>query len=84
MGVFSANDSTLTGASGDQIYMRDIYTGITELVSKNSSGVVANGGSYDPYISADGKIVAYPSGATNLISGDTNSSVDIFTSLTGY
>jgi hypothetical protein len=85
VGVFQANDSTLMGVSGSQIYMRDIYAGTTDLISKNSAGTSANAGvSPFPTISADGKIVSYWASASNLVSGDTNSQEDIFTSLTGY
>jgi hypothetical protein len=84
LGVFSTDDSALTGASGNQAYLRDIYAGTTELVSKNSSGVAGNSGSYYPIISADGTITAYSSIASNLITGDTNNANDMFTSLTGY
>lgn len=42
----------------------------TELVSRSSSGDPGNGGSYAPAISADGRYVAYSSGASNLVEGD--------------
>jgi hypothetical protein len=84
VGVFSANDSAITGATGDQVYQRNIYTGTTELVSKNSSGTVGNGGSSGATINASGSLVTYSSNATNLVSGDTNGYGDAFTSLTGY
>src|SRR4051794_1256464 len=38
----------------------------TTLASVNSSGQQANGGSFWPSISADGRLVAFTSGATNL------------------
>lgn len=85
LGVFSANDSTLTGNSGNQVYIRDIYAGTTELISKNSSGIAS--GSYSlstNSITADGNVVSHSSDASNLVSGDTNGRWDVFTSLTGY
>lgn len=84
LGTFHANDSTLTGDSGTQVYIRDIYAGTTELVSKNSTGVVGNGSSEVPKISASGAMVIYTSGASNLIVGDGNGKNDVFTSLTGH
>ncbi|WP_436491801.1 TolB family protein [Actinokineospora sp. HUAS TT18] len=42
------------------------------------AGAAANGPSYSPSISADGLRVAFRSLATNLVSGDTNNSSDIF------
>jgi len=86
LGIFAANNSALTGATGEQLYLRDIYSGTTELLSKNSVNAAGNG-SYRIFyssISADGTIAAYASDASNLISGDTNVSTDVLTSLTGY
>jgi Tol biopolymer transport system component len=44
----------------------------------SSHGRQANGPSGDPAISANGRYVAFSSGATNLVSGDTNGVSDIF------
>jgi len=84
--TFAADDSSLTGVSGRQIYINNIYTGSTELVSKNSSGIAGNNGSqlYNPTITADGSTVSYASDSTNLIVGQTNLYTNVFTSLTGY
>jgi Tol biopolymer transport system component len=38
----------------------------------------ANGVSLEPAISADGRFVAFTSGATNLVPGDTNNTTDVF------
>ncbi len=43
-----------------------------------ASRVEANGHSFSPSISADGKIVAFESSASNLVAGDTNGFVDVF------
>jgi Tol biopolymer transport system component len=48
-------------------------------VSVNSSGQQGNYGSYYPSLSGDGQTVLFESGATNLVSGDTNNQGDIFT-----
>ena len=45
-------------------------------VSLDSAGV-ARGGA-NPVVSADGRYVAFVSGATNLVNGDTNQSDDVF------
>lgn len=84
VGIFAANDSTLTGSSGTQVYIRDIYAGTTQLVSKNSSGIAGNGNSSFSYLTADGTTAIYSSDSTNLVSGDTNNVYDVFTSQTGY
>jgi len=60
------------------IFVHDRTTGVTKRVSVDSGGVEANGSSYFPAISADGRFVAFESAATNLVAGDTNSYRDIF------
>jgi Tol biopolymer transport system component len=60
------------------IFVHDRATGITERVSVDSSGAQANGGTSSPAISADGRVVAFVSDATNLIAGDTNGVADVF------
>ena len=68
-----------TNGIGD-IFVRDRQTGLTTRVSVDSSGNEANGQNSDFYlaISGDGRYVAFPSEATNLVSGDTNNVRDIF------
>jgi len=60
------------------IFVHDRQTGQTTRVSVASGGAQANGPSFDPSISADGRYVAFASLATNLVSGDTNNTGDIF------
>ena len=60
------------------IFVHDRQTGSTERVSVALDDTQANGHSFDPSISADGRFVAFESGASNLVSGDTNASTDIF------
>ena len=61
--------------SGLDVYVRDRATNTTELIS--SPGEV-NASSKDTSISDNGRYVAFSSSATNLVSGDTNGSSDIF------
>lgn len=49
-----------------------------ERISVNSSGEQANEESFSPALSADGKIVAFASTASNLVGGDTNGFIDVF------
>lgn len=44
----------------------------------SSAGAQGNGGAYEPAISADGRFVAFESGATTLVAGDTNVQTDVF------
>jgi Tol biopolymer transport system component len=60
------------------IFVRDRNTGTTTLVSKSSAGVISNGNSFSPFISADGRYVAFQSDGTSLVSGDINGQPDIF------
>jgi hypothetical protein len=46
--------------------------------SVSSTGTQANGHSYDPDINSDGRYVTFYTGATNLVSGDTNAKRDVF------
>ncbi len=50
----------------------------TVRVSVDRDGFDANSNSIRPTVSDDGRFVAFPSDASDLISGDTNSSTDIF------
>lgn len=61
------------------MFVHDRETGITELVSVDSSGNQGNadsGGYVPPSIAADGRFVAFKSFATNLVPGDTNGGCD--------
>ena len=64
------------GASDVVLY--DRQSGAATRLSVGNSGVEADGDSLRPAISSDGTLVAYESAATNLVSGDTNRSTDIF------
>ncbi|MCG6917677.1 MAG: Ig-like domain-containing protein [Deltaproteobacteria bacterium] len=54
------------------IFVHDILTGTTTLVSVDSNGIQGNGDSTLASISADGRYVAFKSQADNLVVGDTN------------
>lgn len=60
------------------IFLRDRETGTTARVSVSTEGEQANGESFQPALSPDGRFVAFMSHATNLVSGDTNDASDIF------
>jgi Tol biopolymer transport system component len=60
------------------VFVRDRLTGTTERVSVDASGAEGNGESRDPSISADGRLVAFWSSATNLVAGDSNGRDDVF------
>ena len=60
------------------VFVHDRVSGTTERVSVATGGGQANGDSFRPSISADGRYVAFESDATNLVAGDTNGVYDIF------
>ncbi|TYL92865.1 hypothetical protein FXB40_23515 [Bradyrhizobium rifense] len=64
--------STTGGGAISNIYMKDLATGVTTLVSDSASGVHGNGGSYDPVFSPDGTKVAFYTFADNLVPGSSN------------
>jgi Tol biopolymer transport system component len=61
------------------VFVRDMAGGSTARASVGTAGVEAQGGgSYLPRITPDGRWVAFESGATNLVAGDTNNVYDVF------
>jgi hypothetical protein len=60
------------------IFLRDLVTDSTVRVSTSFTGTQANNLSVYGSVSADGKMVAFSSLASNLVSGDTNVKQDIF------
>lgn len=61
-----------------QAYIRDRATTTTHLVSSSASGEPANSHAIHPYPSADGRFVTFESSATNLVTGDTSGTYDLF------
>lgn len=78
--VSEANDLAPGDGNGmSDVFVRDLFTGTTRLVSLNISGNGSgNGGSGQPSISADGRIVLFGSSASDLVPTDTNQASDIF------
>ncbi len=60
------------------VFVRDRAAGTTERISVASDGTEANGPSFDPSLSADGRFVAFHSLASNLVPNDTNGVTDVF------
>jgi len=75
------------------VFVHDLLTGATERVSVDSAGGEANGQSVGPgirggsafgaRISGDGRLVAFDSIATNLVSGDTNTCGPFYNDIAG-
>jgi hypothetical protein len=69
-----ANDTNFDS----DVFVRDLQNDTTERVSLSTGGAQGNSGSYDAAISSDGRFTAFVSLATNLVSGDTNGTWDVF------
>jgi Tol biopolymer transport system component len=80
--AFSSDASKLVPGDTNgisDVFVRDRWSGTTTRVSLGPGRGQANGGaSLDPVLSADGRFVAFESGASNLVPGDTNGSLDVF------
>ena len=79
--VFESDASDLvpgdTNGVGD-VFVRDLLSGTTKLVSVATDGGPGNGPSSDAAMTPDGRYVAFISSATNLVAGDTNKIPDVF------
>ena len=62
--------------NAQNVFVRDLQTGTTTLVSVSTNGINSgNGDSYSPTISADGRYVLFHSKASNLASGSVRQRV---------
>lgn len=62
----------------EDLVLRDRQEGTTVLISRGMNDQPADERSDYPEMSADGRFIAFHSGASNLVPGDTNDSYDIF------
>lgn len=60
------------------VFVRDRQNKTTARVSVSNSSSQANGESHWPSISSDGRFITFYSYASNLVSGDTNNTADVF------
>jgi Ca2+-binding RTX toxin-like protein len=77
----SAASNLVAGDTNDasDIFLRDRQLGTTTRVSVGDSGQQANDDTnWEESVSADGRHVVFSSGASNLVSGDTNGATDVF------
>lgn len=70
----------LGGCAGCQqeVFVRDLFAGLTSQVSLSLSGTLPNGDSDGPVVSADGQHIVFASAATDLVGHDTNGFEDVF------
>jgi dipeptidyl aminopeptidase/acylaminoacyl peptidase len=79
--VFASDADNLVGDDTNDetdIFLHDLQTGQTSLVSLATDGSQANRSSEAPSISADGRYVTFFSDAANLVANDTNDCDDVF------
>ena len=82
--VFASEATNLVPGDSNatwDVFVRDLKTGTTRRVSVGNGGVQGNehsGVFGPPVIDGDARLVAFESGATNLVAGDTNTATDIF------
>jgi uncharacterized repeat protein (TIGR01451 family) len=72
--VFHANSPLVPEDDNDNtdVYLHDVQTGLTTLISVATDGTAGNGTSFIQDISGDGRIVSFVSSATDLIPNDAN------------
>ena len=79
--AFQSTASDLTASDPDgrsDILVRDLVTRTTTLASVNAAGPGGgNGESYAASMSGSGRLVAFMSGASDLVAGDSNNSDDV-------
>jgi len=79
--AFTSHARNLAAAdtnNAPDIYLHDVQTGRTELISRATNKVIGDRNSDLPSISGDGRFIAFESWASNLAPGDTNHAPDIF------
>ena len=79
--LFESSASDLIAGSSNNninVFMRDLVSGTTFLVSASTNAGFADGPSYGSVMTPDGRYVAFVSESSNLVFGDTNGIVDVF------
>ncbi len=79
--AFDSRSSNLVPGDANgaaDVFVKDRKTGTVTRVSVDSDGNQGNSDSFRPFLSANGRFVAFYSSATNLVPGDTNGAYDVF------
>lgn len=75
----AASDLVASDINGvSDVFVHDRQTGTTVRASLDTGGLDPNGASLAPSISPDGRYVAFYSVASDLVTGDTNGTSDVF------
>jgi Tol biopolymer transport system component len=78
--AFASDSTNIAGADGngvDDIFVRDLTGTTTTLISHGPGSAAGSGPSDNPSISSDGTRIAFDTGASDLLLGDTNSSREV-------
>lgn len=67
-----------SGSSTQDVYLLDVATDTHTLISEGFDGSAADGSSTEPYISGDGSVIVFRSGATNLLATPGTAIDDIY------
>ncbi len=70
---FAPGDATGT----EDVFVRDMLSGVTECISVSASGLPA-GGCNKVDLSADGRWIVFSSTANNIVAGDANNELNVF------
>jgi len=79
--AFESQASNLVDGDGNHlrdVFVKDFASGSIIRVSISTAGDEADGESYSPQISPDGRWIAFESAAGNLVANDHNGSIDVF------
>ena len=73
--------SGITANGNENVYLYNVATGVTKLVTAGASGVGGDNNSHPASISANGSVIGFASNATDLISGVTTdgSNMNVYT-----
>ncbi len=79
--VFASDASDLVAGDTNNVtdvFLRDMQAGTTTLISVATNGGPGNGSSTAPFMTPDGRYVAFVSTASNLVANDTNGIPGVF------
>lgn len=76
--AFCGGDPRFSPFNCSDIFLRNLRSGETTLVTRAADGSGANGASADVALSGDGRVLAFLSRASNLVEDDTNDISDVF------
>lgn len=71
-------EPTFQGVDPYDVFVRDMTTGTTTLMTRGVTGGTANSRSNNPEITGDGRYIVFDSLASNLVVDDTNGQSDVF------